>query len=125
MSYNSIETKFKFIEDGITYDDLSDEEKEEYEEKFAEEDGTLPEKIESSALNEWLFNENTIEQVLDLVMTKGIKINNGEKLGKTIIFAKNHRHAEKIYEIFCKEYPHLPGYAKVYRQLFKLRTKCY
>lgn len=113
VSYNSIETKFKFIEDGITYDDLSDEEKEEYEEKFAEEDGTLPEKIESSALNEWLFNENTIEQVLDLVMTKGIKINNGEKLGKTIIFAKNHRHAEKIYEIFCKEYPHLPGYAKV------------
>ena len=113
VSYNSIETKFKFIEDGITYDDLSDEEKEEYEEKFAEEDGTLPEKIESSALNEWLFNENTIEQVLDLVMTKGIKINNGEKLGKTIIFAKNHRHAEKIYEIFGKEYPHLPGYAKV------------
>ena len=85
----------------------------EYEEKFVEEDGTLPEKIESSALNEWLFNENTIKQVLDLVMTRGIKINNGEKLGKTIIFAKNHRHAEKIYEIFSKDtriYPDTPSY---------------
>lgn len=32
---------------------------------------------------------------------------------KSIIFAKNHEHAEKIYEIFGKEYPHLVGYAKV------------
>lgn len=46
-------------------------------------------------------------------MTNGLKIDYGEKLGKTIIFAKNHRHAEKILEVFGKEYPHLPGYAKV------------
>ena len=46
-------------------------------------------------------------------MTEGIKIDYGQKLGKTIIFAKNHSHAEKIYEIFNKEYPHLPGFAKV------------
>lgn len=37
----------------------------------------------------------------------------GQKIGKTIIFAKNHAHAEKILEIFHKEYPHLPDYAKV------------
>ena len=46
-------------------------------------------------------------------MTNGLKIDYGEKLGKAIIFAKNHRHAEKILEVFGKEYPHLPGYAKV------------
>lgn len=46
-------------------------------------------------------------------MTKGIKIDYGNKLGKTIIFAKNHDHAEKILEVFNKEYPHLPGFAKV------------
>ena len=70
-------------------------------------------RIESSALNEWLFNEDTIRLALNLLMTNGLKIDYGEKLGKTIIFAKNHRHAEKIREVFYKEYPHLPGYAQV------------
>ena len=46
-------------------------------------------------------------------MTDGIKIDYGQKLGKTVIFAKNHDHAEKILEVFNKEYPHLDGYAKV------------
>ena len=46
-------------------------------------------------------------------MDKGLKIDYGSKLGKTIIFAKNHYHAEKILEIFGKEYPHLVGFAKV------------
>ena len=56
---------------------------------------------------------STIKQVLNILMTDGIKIDYGQKLGKTIIFAKNHDHAEKIREVFNKEYPHLPDYAKV------------
>ena len=99
--------------EGIIYDELTDEEKAEYEEKFADENDELPEKIMSSALNEWVFNADTIRQVLHILMTEGLKIDYGQKLGKTIIFAKNHNHAEKIYEIFNKEYPHLPGFAKV------------
>ena len=113
VDFMTVETKLKFIEQGIVYDELSDEEKEEYEEKFLDENDELPEKIVSSALNEWVFNIDTIRQVLHVVMTEGIKIDYGQKLGKTIIFAKNHRHAEKIYEVFNKEYPHLPGFAKV------------
>ncbi|MBR3639698.1 MAG: restriction endonuclease subunit R, partial [Clostridia bacterium] len=58
-------------------------------------------------------NEDTIREVLHVVMENGLKIDYGEKLGKTIIFAKNHNHAEKIFEVFNKEYPHLPGFAKV------------
>ena len=108
----SVETKLKFIEEGIAYDGLSDEDKEAYEETFRK-DGELPERIAASALNEWLFNEDTIRQVLHILMTNGLKIDYGAKLGKTIIFAKNHNHAEKILEVFGKEYPHLPGYAKV------------
>ena len=46
-------------------------------------------------------------------MRDGIKIDYGQKLGKTIIFAKNHAHAEKILEVFNKEYPHLKNYAMV------------
>ena len=77
------------------------------------EDGDVPEAISSSALNSWIFNEDTIRQVLHTVMTEGIKIDYGQKLGKTIIFAKNHDHAEKILEIFNKDYPHLNGFAQV------------
>ena len=46
-------------------------------------------------------------------MEHGLRIDYGNKIGKTIIFAKNHTHAEKILEVFNKEYPHLPGFAKV------------
>ncbi|MCF2618166.1 DEAD/DEAH box helicase family protein [Oscillibacter valericigenes] len=113
VDFMSVETKLKFIEQGITYDELSDEDKAAYEDTFEDENGELPERISSSALNEWVFNEDTIKEVLHILMTNGLRIDYGEKLGKTIIFAKNHTHAEKIFEIFNREYPHLPGYAKV------------
>ena len=107
VDYVSVETKLKFIEQGITYSELSEEEKEIYEDTFEDMDGNLPEKISSSALNTWLFNEDTIRQVLHIVMSASLKIEYGEKIGKTIIFAKNHDHAEKILEVFNKEYPNL------------------
>lgn len=113
VDFLSVESSLKFIEEGIVYDELSEEDKEAYEATFEDENGELPEKISSSALNSWLFNEDTIKKVLHILMTKRIRINYGETLGKTIIFAKNHDHAEKILEIFGKEYPNLPGYAKV------------
>lgn len=113
VDFMSVETKLKFLDSGIAYEDLPEEEREAYENTFTDENGELPEKIASSALNEWVFNEDTIRQVLHILMTEGLKIDYGQKLGKTIIFAKNHAHAEKIHEIFNKEYPHLPGFAKV------------
>ena len=113
VDYVSVESKLKFIEQGIVYDELSEEDREAYEETFEDEHGDLPEAISSSALNTWIFNEDTIRQVLNILMTEGIKIEYGQKLGKTIIFAKSHAHAEKILEVFHKEYPHLPDYAKV------------
>ena len=113
VDYVSVESRLKFIEQGIVYDELSEEDKETYEATFEDENGNLPESISSSALNTWIFNEDTIKQVLHILMTNGIKIDYGQKLGKTIIFAKNHDHAEKIREVFYKEYPNLPEYAKV------------
>ena len=113
VDFMSVESKLKFIEQGIVYDDLSEEDKMEYEDTFEDENGELPESIASSAINEWVFNEDTIRQVLHILMQDGLRIDYGEKLGKTIIFAKNHEHAEKIHEIFGKEYPNLPGYTKV------------
>ena len=113
VDFLSVETKLKFMEQGIVYDDLSDADKRAYEDTFEDENGELPDSIASSALNEWIFNEDTIRQVLNTLMTHGLTIDYGNKLGKTIIFAKNHTHAEKILSVFNQEYPHLPGFAKV------------
>ena len=113
VDFISAETKLNFIENGIVYDELSDEEKKIYEDTFRDENGNIPKSIVTSALNEWIFNEDTILHVLHTLMEKGLKIDYGEKLGKTIIFARNHNHAEKILEIFNKEYPYLPDFAKV------------
>ena len=113
VDFMSVESKLKFIEQGIVYDDLSEEDRQAYEDTFEDENGDLPESIASSAINEWVFNEDTIRQVLHILMQDGLRIDYGEKIGKTIIFAKNHEHAEKIHEIFGKEYPNLPGYTKV------------
>ncbi len=107
VDYLSVESRLKFIEQGIIYNELSKEDKENFEYTFTNEDGELPESINSSAINTWLFNEDTIKQVLHILMTNGLKIHYGESIGKTIIFAKNHNHAEKILEIFNREYPHL------------------
>ena len=105
VDFMTVETKLKFIEEGIAYDELSEEDKATYEETFEFEDGKLPERINSSALNTWIFNEDTIKQVLHVLMKDGLKVDYGQKIGKTIIFAKNHDHAEKILEVFNRQYP--------------------
>lgn len=111
VDYLSVESRVKFIDQGIVYDELSEADKEIYENTFEDENGKLPEAINSAALNTWIFNEDTIKKILHVLMRDGIKIEYGQKIGKTIIFAKNHDHAEKILEIFNKEYPHLKNYA--------------
>jgi type I restriction enzyme R subunit len=106
VDYRTVETKLKFLEEGIHYDDLSEEEKERFEDTF---DDDVGEDIDSGALNEWLFNDDTIDTVLRNLMEKGIKVEGGDKLGKTIIFAKNHRHAERIVARFDALYPEYGG----------------
>lgn len=113
VDYMSVESKLKFIDQGIVYDELSDEDKQAYEDTFEDENGELPEAIQSSALNEWVFNEDTVKEVLNVLMTKGLRVDYGEKLGKSIIFAKNHAHAEYIFKIFNQEYPQYKDYAMV------------
>lgn len=107
VNYVSIETKLKFLDQGIKYDDLSEEDKESYEDTFEDENGELPKQINPTAINNWIFNEDTIKKVLHTVMDKALKVNYGEEIGKTIIFAQNHRHAEEILRIFNQEYPNL------------------
>lgn len=103
VDYSTLEYKTKIMEDGIHYDQLSEEEKEEFEETFGC-DETIDKDISSNAVNEWLFNEDTICKVLSTLMEKGLKVEGGDKLGKTIIFAKNSPHAKAIVDCFQKYY---------------------
>lgn len=105
VPYNTREYKMKFLEKGIKYSELSDSEKEHFEETFDEE----VTEIDSSELNKFLFNENTIDRVIQHLMEDGLKIEGGDKLGKTIIFAKSIKHADFILERFNKLYPNYAG----------------
>ncbi|MBV1877959.1 MAG: DEAD/DEAH box helicase family protein [Pseudomonadales bacterium] len=108
----AISVPLKFQREGIKYKELSSEEQEEYElqEEFYDKDtGDLKVEIGSAALNQWLFNKDTVNKVLMHLMENGIKVEGGNKLGKTIIFAKNKRHAEFIVEQFDLNYPAMAG----------------
>lgn len=106
----AISVPVKFIREGIKYNELSEREKQEYEEKFGDPTtGEVPDAISGTALNSWLFNTDTVDKVLNHLMTNGIKVQGGDKLGKTIIFAKNHDHAIFIEERFNKNFPEYAG----------------
>ena len=108
VPYYNYEVKTKFLEEGITYDDLSEEDKARYEDDFAE-DGYMPDFIPSAELNKFVFNETTVDMVLQDLMERGIKVEGGDLIGKTIIFAQNKKHAEFILERFNKLYPRYKG----------------
>lgn len=109
VPYRNIEVKTKFLEQGIVYDELSEEDKARYEEDFTDEDGFMPDFIPSPAINEFIFNQATVDAVLEDLMTRGLKVAGGDRLGKTIIFAQNKKHAEYIIERFNKLYPQYHG----------------
>ncbi|MBQ1947592.1 MAG: DEAD/DEAH box helicase family protein, partial [Clostridia bacterium] len=99
---------------GIHYDELSAEEQEQFEDAFASGDEALPPGsfagtvIDARTVRSSKFiNLGTIDVMLNDLMKNGIKINGGDKLGKTVIFASSHLEAEKIVERFQTLYAHL------------------
>ena len=108
VNYHTIKTNTEFLDRGIKYSELKEEDKEEYENLFEDEE-IIPDEISSTAINSWLFNRDTIKLVLETLMEKGLKVEGGDKLGKTIIFARNHKHAEEIVRVFNSLYPQYNG----------------
>ncbi len=110
VPYRNINLTTNFLREGIRYKDLSEEEKEKYEEEFRDEaTGLFPEEIRNSALNRWLFNKDTVNKILDALMEQGLKIEGGDKIGRSIIFATNQHHADFILECFEERYPQYPS----------------
>jgi type I restriction enzyme R subunit len=106
---HAVTVPLKFQREGIKYDELSEEEKDDWDALEWDEDGNVPDRVEAQAINRWLFNEDTVDKVLAHLMTRGIRVAGGDRLGKTIVFAKNEDHAQFIAKRFDKNYPHLRG----------------
>ena len=105
----SVSVPLKFQREGIKYDDLSEEDKDQWDALEWDDDGNVPNRVEAEAVNNWLFNKDTVDKVLEHLMTRGLTVAGGDRLGKTILFAKNQHHAEFIAERFNANYPHYKG----------------
>ena len=106
VPHKAMSVPLKFVRDGIQYDALSAEEKAHWESLDWGDDGP-PEEISAGEVNKFLFNEDTVDKMLAHLMTNGLKVDGGDRLGKTIIFAVNQKHADFIEKRFNHHYPHL------------------
>lgn len=105
----AVSVPLKFQREGIAYDDRSEEEKDQWDALDWDEEGQVPDRVEAEAVNKWLFNQDTVDKVLEHLMTRGLTVAGGDRLGKTIVFAKNQAHADFIAERFNVNYPHYKG----------------
>ena len=105
--FKPLDRRTGILREGLRYEDLSSDEKEQYEEKFADPDGTIPEQIEPEEFRDYITNVDTIKTVFRNLFDEGLKVDNGDTLGKTIIFARDHSHAVKIVTTFREMYPDL------------------
>lgn len=105
----AISVPLKIVRSGLRYDDLSDEEKDQWDMlEWGEEE--IPDSIDAAEVNKRLFNTDTVDLVIAHLMTNGLKVEGGDRLGKTIIFAKNQAHALFIEARFNAAYPNLAGH---------------
>jgi len=105
----AVSVPLKFQREGIQYDELSEDEKDQWDALEWDDDGNIPNRVEAEAVNQWLFNKDTVDKVLEHLMARGLKVAGGDRIGKTILFAKNQQHAEFIAERFNANYPHYKG----------------
>jgi type I restriction enzyme, R subunit len=103
----------KFPRQGIDYDSLPEDEKEQWESLDwgdKADEGGPPERVSADAINQWLFNRDTVDKMLRVLMLEGHKVAGGDRLAKTIVFARNHKHAEFLQERFDHHYPEHAGH---------------
>jgi type I restriction enzyme, R subunit len=105
----TISVPLRIVRSGLRYDELSQEEKDQWDMLEWGED-EIPDTIEAAEVNKRLFNEETVDLVIAHLMQNGLKVEGGDRLGKTIIFAKNEAHAKFIEERFSVAYPALTGH---------------
>ncbi|MHA6509505.1 DEAD/DEAH box helicase family protein [Tessaracoccus sp. Y1736] len=105
----TVSVPLKFLRHGIHYDDLPEDEKDAWDALEWSEDGLIPNEVDAAEVNSWLFNADTVDKVLATLMTNGHQVAGGDRIGKTIIFAKNQHHAQYIRQRFDRAYPEYGG----------------
>lgn len=105
----AVSVPLKFQREGIKYAELSEDEREQWDALDWAEEGEAPDEVGAEAVNKWLFNTDTVDKVLELLMSRGHKVAGGDRLGKTIVFAKNNAHANFIADCFNSNYSHYAG----------------
>ena len=104
VNYHGFKRGSLIMKEGIKYDKLTEEEKRQLELVW-EYEQINGRDIASSEIFSYIFNEDTIDAVLQELMEHGLKVQSGERIGKTVIFAYNHHHAELIVNRFNVLYP--------------------
>lgn len=126
--YNPINRTTPIMRRGIRYDELTEDQKAELEGVWAYEKAKLHKRpdedysrdIDKREINKYIYNAGTADTVLQDLMTNGIHIDDGQKIGKSIIFAVDHRHAQIIVDEFHRLYPE---YDADFCQLIDYQTK--
>ncbi|MBO4793762.1 MAG: DEAD/DEAH box helicase family protein, partial [Deltaproteobacteria bacterium] len=109
VGYNAVSRSSKLLTQGIKYDALTEDEKKQMEEYVGQDPPTPDFTIQGNELFTFLFNKDTCRKVLEELMQEGLRVESGEKIGKTIIFAYNHKHAQMIVDCFHELYPEYPA----------------
>ncbi|MEV5592911.1 DEAD/DEAH box helicase family protein [Streptomyces sp. NPDC052496] len=119
----AVKVPLRIMERGIQYAELSEEERAEWDAKEWTEDGQVPDAVGRNDINKYVFNEDTVDKMLEVLVTKGHRVEGGDRLGKTIIFAKSNEHARFIEARYNANYPQGAGhtarvitYKETYRQ---------
>ncbi|MBP3919441.1 MAG: DEAD/DEAH box helicase family protein [Clostridia bacterium] len=111
VGYHAISRSSELMENGIKYSALTDKQKSQLEE-YVEEDPPTPDfSISGDVLFKYLYNKDTCRKVIEELMKWGLRVDNGETMGKSIIFAYNHKHAQMIVDCFHEMYPDYPANA--------------
>jgi len=111
VPYTAFKKGTLILKEGIKYDSLSKDEKEQmekiwdYEKTVKALNGEGGRDIDSKEIFTYIFNTDTIDKVLQDLMQNGLTVQGGERIGKTIIFAYNHQHAELIVQRFNFLFP--------------------
>lgn len=110
VPFKSFQCSSVILREGVAYVDLSPEEQVEWENQNwgINENGEpieAPEEANADEINSKLYNKDTIRQVVGQVLKHGIKVAGADRIGKTIFFTRNKKHAELVYEILIETNP--------------------
>ena len=110
VPFKSFQCSSVILREGVVYANLSPEEQVEWENQnwgFDENGEPIeaPEEANADEINAKLYNKDTIRQVVGQVLKYGIKVAGADRIGKTIFFTRNKKHAELVYEILIETNP--------------------